>query len=120
LQQLDNDDEGEDDDDDRNDSEEAIDAGLVGAPVASTCKQRSSEPKPTILFCSVCCCWSDSPWLLGYTAGHGCATTYQGMDDAEGDCSQHQLHGGDHQQAAQHHCQYRTHEEDRQPGQGLC
>ena len=53
MQQLDNDDEGEDDDDDRNDSEEAIDAGLVGAPVASTCKQRSSEPKPTILFCSV-------------------------------------------------------------------
>jgi len=31
----------------------------------------------------------------------------------------HQLHG-DHQKAAQHHCQYRTHEEDHQPGKGLC
>ena len=74
---------------------------------------------PSPLFCSVLYV------VVGqthhsYTAGHGCATTYQGMDNAEGDCSQHQLHGGDHQQAAQHHCQYRTHEEDRQPGQGLC
>ena len=54
MQQLDNDDEGEDDDDDRNDSEEAIekDAGLVGAPVASTCASKEAV-SPSPLFCSV-------------------------------------------------------------------